>query len=151
MEPKDIISKLINLAKVDIDAAYAYEQALENVEWPEMHEQLKEYQQDHMRHVNELSAEIINLGGDPPKRSLDFKGFFISGFTALRSISGTKGALKAMKNNESLTNSAYEKALEENFPGPIQTLLLRNLQDEKRHMAFIQSQINVLKEPSVNL
>lgn len=50
------------------------------------------------------------LQGTPPDLTADFKGFFIKGFTALRSMIGAKGALQAMETNERLTTSTYEKA-----------------------------------------
>jgi hypothetical protein len=51
---------------------------------------------DHKRHIELLASEIPTLGGTPPDYSPDFKGYLISGFTSLRSITGTEGALKAM-------------------------------------------------------
>ena len=65
----------------------------------------------------ELRADLLGpdglwrLGGNPPKRSVDLKGLLLEGFTALRSVTGTEGALKAMQSNEKTTNKKYQEAL----------------------------------------
>lgn len=84
---------------------------------------------------------VEQLGGTPAK-SRDLLGFLIEGFTAVRSITGTEGALKAMRMNEMVTNSTYEKAAgNEIYPARIRTLIERNYRDEKRHLAWIEKQV----------
>jgi rubrerythrin len=101
---------------------------------------------DHIRHAEDLSTKITELGEKPPKLTQDFKGYLIEGFTSLRSVTGTKGALKAMESNEILTNRTYKRALElEGLPPDVKTLIEKNYGDEKRHLDYIRSAIKALE------
>ncbi|MDF2867256.1 MAG: ferritin [Gammaproteobacteria bacterium] len=141
MDNKILIKDLCNLAQLDIDAIRAYAQALDNIDHATIHTQISSFKADHDRHVNDLSAVIRRLGGEPPDFSPDLKGFFIEGFTAIRSMTGTEGALKAMRSNEKLTNRTYEKALGWEMPADIRAIVDKNFADEKRHLAYIEQAI----------
>jgi len=141
MDNKTLIKNLCELAQLDIDATRAYAQALDNIDHPVIHSQISSFKADHDRHVHDLSAAIRRLGGEPPNFKPDLKGFFIEGFTAIRSMTGTEGALKAMRSNEKLTNRTYEKALDWELPIEIKALVDKNLSDEKRHLAYIEQAI----------
>lgn len=137
-----IIKRLSDLMQLDIDAVEAYEQALKNIETTMIHSQIASFQNDHKQHINDLSRLITKLGGEPPERTKDFKGFFIKGMTALRSAMGEQSALKAMYANEELTNKTYSKALEEGELSVEARLLVeKNYADEQRHLAYIHSVI----------
>lgn len=135
----DIIKKLNSLIQLDIDAIHAYEQAMKNVNEVSIRDQLAEFRNDHHMHFRELSSVVESMGGTPPEFSPDFKGFFIQGFTALRSATGTEGALKAMETNEKLTNSKYEEASAWDLPIATLSLVRANYEDERRHLSYIQS------------
>jgi uncharacterized protein (TIGR02284 family) len=141
MESNEMIKKLSSLVQLDIDAIHAYDQALEKIDFPVIHKQLTRFKSDHQRHVESLSDAIRRFGGEPPTFSPDFKGFLIQGFTALRSISGTEGALKAMKTNEMLTNSTYDDALSWDFPSDVREIIVRNREDERQHLQYIERAI----------
>jgi len=137
MTNNTIAKKLIELAQLDIDAAYAYEQALGSIEHSAIHAQISSFRDDHLRHINELSALIRQLGEEPPAHTKDFKGFLIAGFTAIRSMTGTEGALKAMQGNEKLTNKTYQEALSWDLTPDARALIEKNYADEKRHLQYI--------------
>lgn len=141
MDNREIAEKLASLAQLDIDAVNAYEQAIKNVEDPDVRGHMTTYRDDHKRHIEELSTEIRSLGGTPPEVSPDFKGFFISGFTSLRSATGTDGALKAMQTNEKLTNKNYQEATKWDVEGKIKTLIEKNYEDERIHLEYIESKV----------
>ncbi|RQW78135.1 MAG: DUF2383 domain-containing protein [Geobacter sp.] len=138
MDREEILDNLEKLIHLDVDATHAYDQAIKNVDDPLIKDKLILFQGDHRRHIETLSTKMQELGGNPPKPSSDFKGFFISGFTALRSLTGTKGALEAMETNERLTTSKYEKASALDLPGDIAIIVRANLADEQRHLSFIR-------------
>lgn len=142
MDRDDILDGLEELIQLDIDANHAYGQAIKNIDDPMIREKLVLFQSDHRRHADVLSEKMRELGGTPPELTKDFKGFFISGFTALRSMTGTKGALEAMETNERLTNSKYEKAVKSDFPADIASIVRANLADEQRHLAFIREALS---------
>lgn len=137
MSHADLAKQLIKLAQLDIDAVNAYEQALKNIEHADIHANISQFKNDHIQHIDDLATAIRSLGGEPPERTLGIKGFMIAGFTAIRSATGTQGALKAMQSNEKLTNSTYEKALSWESPPNIKMLIEKNYADEKRHLAYI--------------
>lgn len=142
MNNADIAKKLTKLAQLDIDAVEAYNQALASIDNTKIHKVISQFRDDHIRHIDELSAAIQSLGEEPPKRTQDIKGFLIEGFTAIRSATGIEGALKAMRGNEKLTNSTYEDALSWELPANIKALIEKNRSDEKRHLEFIETAID---------
>lgn len=144
MEKNDIIDRLQSLAQLDVDAANAYAQAIKEIDIPIIRLELEKFKDDHDRHYHTLSEEISNLGGKVPKKSPDLKGFFISGFTFIRSQTGTAGALKALETNEKLTNKRYSEAVSMDFPEKILSLLQLNYDDEKKHLQYVQSQLRIL-------
>ncbi len=133
-----MINDLENLVKLDIDASRAYDDAIRNIDHMGIRDSLAMFKDDHDRHIARLSEAISAMGGTPPSMSPDLKGFFIEGFTSLRSMTGTEGALKAMLTNEKLTNKRYEKALESDFSEDILELIRQNREDERRHLEYIQ-------------
>jgi len=142
-----VIEILIDLAQLDIDAVEAYHQALERIDNKPIFDEINKFKNDHVRHIEELSALITKFGGAPPEKSKDIKGYLIEGFTALRSITGTEGALNAMETNEKVTNAKYKEAIEKNlnYPAEIMEVLQRNYSDERHHLSYIQDQLEKIE------
>jgi uncharacterized protein (TIGR02284 family) len=139
MKNDNLIDKLCNLAQLDIDAVHAYNQALEQISDSTVYKNIASFRDDHVRHIEDLSEEIRKKGGEPPEQTQDFKGYIIEGFTSLRSITGTHGALKAMETNEVLTNKTYKEALDHNdLPDETRKIIEKNYSDEKRHLEYIR-------------
>ncbi len=138
MQNHELCRELCDLIQLDIDAVAAYETAIREVDTVGIREQLESFKQDHERHITQLSAVVHQLGEKAPERKPDFKGFLIQGFTAIRSATGTEGALKAMKSNEELTNRTYHKALSYDLPHDIKAIIQRNFSDEQRHLRSIE-------------
>ena len=144
MNRDEILDNLQKLVQLDVDATHAYDQAIKNVKEQVIKDKLIQFQADHRRHIDLLAAKVLELGGTPPELTSDFKGFIISGFTALRSLTGTKGALEAMETNERLTTSKYEEASKKDFPADVSTIIQSNLADEQRHLSFIREAITTV-------
>ena len=140
-DTKEIVKDVNSLIQLDIDAFGAYGQALKEIDVPSINERLSAYRDDHKRHVTELSSAVRDLHGEPPKFAADAKGFLIEKFTAIRSATGTEGALKAMLSNEKLTNDKYSKAVAWNIPADLKGLIEKNYRDEQRHLAYIEEAI----------
>jgi uncharacterized protein (TIGR02284 family) len=143
MELSTLIDKLEDLVKLDVDASSSYSQAIDDITDPSIRRHLERYQQDHEEHIIALSDEIERFGGTRPSHTPSITGFFITGFTAIRSAMGLEGALRAMEMNEHITNRKYEDAASEGFPPEIHSLITKHLDDERRHLAYIQ---RVLRE-----
>jgi hypothetical protein len=137
MTKDDLLNQLEDLIQLEVDATHAYDQAITAIDEQELKEKLIVYLGDHHRHIELLSAQVQELGGPPPELSSGFRGFLVFGSAALRSLSGTKGALEAMEINENRSCSSYLNAGKLDWPGQIRSIILANLADEQRHLAFI--------------
>lgn len=144
MQKDDAIKLLIDLCQLDIDAVEAYDKAIAHIEDLTIKAKITQFKNDHEQHIADLSVLIANYGGEPPARTPDLKGLLITGFTALRSLTGTTGALKAMESNEKTTNREYQQALNNpNLPTDIKVVLEKNLGDERTHLAYIEQALKV--------
>jgi rubrerythrin len=144
LRKEDLISRLRALAQLDIDAFHAYGQVIDKATYQSIRENFTRFQEDHRRHVEEISALIREMGQDPPEFSHDFKGFLLEGFTSLRSLSGTQGALAGMRTNEKMTNRRYREATELDVPPDVRRLLGANYEDEQKHLAYIEDRLDFL-------
>jgi rubrerythrin len=137
MDNKEIARKLSSLAQLDIDAEHAYGQAIDEIKEVAIRDRLSEFREDHKRHVAELIVAIRELGETPPEYKRDTKGFLMEGFTAIRSKTGTEGALKAMRSNEKTTSKTCEKARSWEVPQSVKALIEKNCADERRHLEYV--------------
>jgi rubrerythrin len=141
---EELIEAMSELAQVDIDALHAYSQALEQIEDEVIRSRLEEFMAQHREHIDRLSAAIKELGGQPPAFSKDFKGFFIEGFTALRSSTGMIGALKALRTTEEITHRYYAKAVPMEAPARLKDIYRRHLSEERIHLDYVVSNLEAL-------
>ncbi len=148
MNDDQLKNNIRDLIQLDIDAAEAYQQAIEKIDDESIRETIERFQGDHERHVESLSGELTKLGGEPPERQADIQGKLLSGMTSLRSITGTSGALSAMQTNEELTNRRYREATEwsteAQIPFELRRVILKNYDDERRHLQYINDTLRVL-------
>lgn len=147
MNYKKEVKRLCDLAQLDIDAVNAYETALKKIDDKLIYQTVDQFRQDHIRHIDELNNLVVKMGGEPVELTKDLKGYLIDGITALRSVTGTKGALKAMETNEVITNKNYLDAVTElaNLPEEALTLIRKNYADEQRHLTFIREALKKLE------
>lgn len=139
---QDVVDQLNDLIALDFDAAAAYESAISRLNDAQVKSRLQAFKGDHDRHIRELSDLCRTYGGEPRKKG-DMMQLLTQGQVVIRSLTGDKGILQAMKSNEDQTNSYYEQALQkEGLPADVRTLLEKNLGDERRHRAWIIEQLN---------
>ena len=141
MERDELVRKLRALVKVDMDAVRAYDRAIEETDVPAVKKRFQSYRDDHQRHIRELSEVIRESGGEIPDMKQGIRGFLVRGFTDIRSRSGTYGALRAMRSNEKYTNIKYEDAAEWETGPLLKEIMFRNLDDERRHLNYIEQEI----------
>jgi hypothetical protein len=80
-------------------------------------------------------ALVVAYGGQPIEER-DLVGYLIVGMT-LVAPAGDPAALIAMRANEELTNRTYDAAVRPELPPEVRAVLLENLADERRHLAWI--------------
>ncbi|AUX41565.1 hypothetical protein SOCE26_029860 [Sorangium cellulosum] len=137
---KDVIEVLNDLIQLDRDAIASYEQAIKACEHVQTREMLARFRDDHARHVVDLSAHVVAIGG-VAAQDRDLKGKIIEGFTAITSV-GDHSALLAMRGNEELSNRYYEAALNETLTTEARAIVERNYGDEQRHLAWIKDALS---------
>jgi uncharacterized protein (TIGR02284 family) len=144
MNDKKLIIALSELLQTTVDAIFSYQQAVPKVDDDIMRDRLEAFRKSHEEHVRELTQAIARMGGQPPDFSKDFKGYVIEGVAALRSLSGTRGALKALQSAEEMTNRSYSDAVSWEVPDDAHTLLRRQFSDVKIHLDYINSNLKAL-------
>jgi uncharacterized protein (TIGR02284 family) len=142
MENSEIIKELKSLCQLDIDAVHAYNECIHHIDVPEVKRQIEHYRADHERHIKDLSALIHSYKEKAPEFSPDLKGYMLDVFSKIRSLSGTEGALKSLKSGENLTNKRYAKAIDQNFPENVRSVIERNYRDEQRHLTYVEECID---------
>lgn len=144
MKEKVLIEAMSNLVQLDVDAVHAYDQAIKEIDDPIIRDRLLEFQDTHRNHIRGLCEQIESLGGQPPDRAKDFKGYVIEAFTAIRSFTGLKGALSAMKTTEEITNQYYGEVVSWEAPSNIKGKLRTYFSEEKIHLDYIDSNLKAL-------
>ena len=144
MNEKNLIEALPNLVQLDIDAVHAYDQALKEIDDPIIKDRLLKFQDDHRNHISGLSKQIEELGGQPPEYSQDLKGYVIEAFAAIRSFTGLKGALSAMKTTEEITNRYYGEVVSWEAPPDVKEVLRTYFSEEKIHLDYITNNLQAM-------
>lgn len=142
MDNKEIVKELKSLCQLDIDAFYAYNETMHHFNIVDMKSHIENFKEDHERHIKDLSDAIRSLDEQPPEFSRDFKGYLLGAFTKVRSLTGTEGALKALRSGEESTNKRYGKAVNMDFPAGIKALVEKNYRDAQSHLAYIEKALN---------
>lgn len=137
MTDRQMNDELRALLQLDIDAVQAYALALRGVDVLALRDAMGEMMRDHERHVEELGRALAARGADAP-HGVDLKGAVLGGMTAARALTGTEGALKALRQDEQLTTGRYARALAMSWPDPLLDLVRRNHGDERRHLSTVE-------------
>lgn len=140
----DLLQTLNNLVQLDLDAMEAYDLGVARVERSEFHEQLEAFKGDHVRHAEQLSAIVTEMGGKP-STGPGTKQMMTTGSAVLADIVGDKRVLEALKANEDDTNIAYERAIEvASGNASVEPVLRAGLDDERRHRQWLEEQLGRL-------
>jgi|tagenome__1003787_1003787.scaffolds.fasta_scaffold20170422_1 rubrerythrin len=137
----DLVTLLTDLVQLDFDAVDAYQAAIDRLDNPEWRATLASFRDDHLRHTAELGEALRGMGIVPPSGG-DIKSMLTQGKVVMAGLVGDEAVLRAMRTNEADTNTAYERAVQ--FPdlhSGIRDMLEAGLADERRHCAWILSQI----------
>jgi uncharacterized protein (TIGR02284 family) len=144
----NLTKMLHSLIELEYDAIGAYTVAIDRLDGITAKTAFEGFRADHMRHVRELSARVLALGGTPPDGG-DIKAVLAKGKVYMGSLAEDKGILMAMRSNENDTNTAYENALENDSVTPeLAGILQRNLEDERRHRLWIEDQLSAMRSES---
>ena len=148
MDNKKIIDELTSLLQLDHDAASAYDAAIDKFGEGDIKEHLKQFRDDHNRHVIELSNTIDSLGVKAPVPELVITDAIANGILSLQNEKNKQAVLDTLYMVEQITNKSYGDAMNQQFPEQLKNLLQRNLSDEQRHREFISSELPVTQAPA---
>ncbi len=132
-------SEMLNeLIELEFNVIEAYHAAIERLDEQNDKTKFRHFLADHQRHVSDLSTLVRNMGVEPKNKG-DIKEVLTKGKVVLAGLVGDRAILAAMKSNEDNTNEAYEKDLSHpGLPQDVRTQLQKNLDDERRHRAWIE-------------
>lgn len=139
-----VIDTLNHLVELEFDATAAYEAAIRRLDDPVARDQLGQFMNDHLRHIQEL-GHVLRCMGQRPPNAADFKAVLTQGKVIIGGLVGDIGILSAMRSNEDDTHQAYAQALERDDLAPhLQSTLTGNLADERRHRAWLEDRLSNL-------
>lgn len=142
MDDDELIDRLTSLMHLDFDAVHVYDEALRHAEDREVRARFERFQGEHRYHAEQLAETIKRITGTKPRMKVDLLGHMAEWVTALRSVSGTQGALHAMRTAEKYHNRRYEEAVRWDVGDrDIAKMLQRFLGDERRHLEYVQSKV----------
>lgn len=134
----DFITAIKDLIELDYDAIAAYEAAIERMDNETYKNKLNSFKQDHEKHIEGLSAFLQDKGKDGPTGP-SVKSYLTQGKVVLANLIGDRTILIAMRSNEIDTNTAYERINNyEDMPQEIRETLKQGLEDERRHLAWLE-------------
>jgi rubrerythrin len=140
-----IVGLLGNLRTLDFAASEAYDDAIRNLDDPDAKSQLANFKADHVRHTEELGRLLQQMGEEVHPSRGGMKSLFTQGKVLLAGLIGDRQILQAMSTNETDTNTAYERAVQNPaVTADVLAVLERNLADERRHKQWIDSRIQLL-------
>lgn len=135
----DFKSALESLIELEYDALSAYHTAIEALEKPSYKLQLRNFAEDHQRHIDELSHLFRRKGFQPPTKPATLKHLLTKGKAVLATLGSDISILQAMLSNEKDTNHAYETMLaHEEIWLEATPIIRRGLEDEKRHKNWLE-------------
>lgn len=126
------------LIELDYDAIEAYKAAVDRIENEHYKNQLRKFEADHQRHVQELNA-VLRAHGEKEVDGPSGKQWLTKGKVVIADLFGDNPILQAMHSNEDDTNSAYER-MNDHKDKWLDALevLRRGLLDEKQHRKWLE-------------
>jgi uncharacterized protein (TIGR02284 family) len=141
----DLGDLLHRLTELDYDAIEAYQAALLRFEDTRYRSRMSSFEQDHTRHVHELSVLLRAMDREPPEGP-DMKKYLSTGKVVIAGLINDRAILMAMITNEDDINVAYERAVARtDLSVEIRDLLERHLSDERRHREWFREQLATLR------
>ena len=146
----DFAKAVKELIELDCDAVEAYEAAIDGLENESYKNQLTEFKRDHERHIREFSELLRNHDCVPPTGP-STKKWLTKGKVNIANILGDLAILRAMRSNEYDTFTAYDRMNKHEAKWPdAYEFILRGLEDEQRHGAWLDQILNANVDNVIN-
>ncbi len=145
VEELDEIEVLTTLARLDLEAALAYDVAANASHERDLRQTLGRFRDDHLRHVDDLNRLLRGRGGPELGRS-EKTELLLRPLARVAAAFGPIAVVMTLLNDEQITNETYELALELEWDDDVQRVLERNLSDEQRHLSWLAEKEDQLVE-----
>lgn len=132
VSPLELLS---TLARLDLEAALAYEVAAEQTDDAELAERLGAFAEDHRRHLDALNAIIGSAGEETIEPPAGIP--VLTGLARLAGPLGPDVVVVALLGSEQLTNLGYDGALAYEWEDEVEELLQSFQADEERHLRWL--------------
>jgi ferritin-like metal-binding protein YciE len=131
---------LKELLELEFAASEAYQAAIERLKSITYREKLQKFQNDHERHIKEISDLLEKNNQVLPQAVGMGKQLLAKGKVILANMIGDDTILRAMKSNEIDTNSAYERMNDREDIWPdAHEIIKRGLHDERIHKEWLEA------------
>lgn len=133
MADENTISTLNNLIETCKDGQEGFKQAAEGIERSDVKTAFYEFGQQRAKFAGELQALVRELGGDPETTSSTVGALHRGWINIKSAITGKDDAaiLNEAERGEDVAVNAYKKALEENLPANVQTIVQQQATEVK--------------------
>lgn len=145
----DEVDVLSALARLDLEAAWAYEASAEAAETAEFTGELRarllQFRDEHLWHVEELNQLILARGGTALQARAAPEGNLLGSLARLASPFGLVALLLSLLLNEQMMNWNHDLALEFDWADEeVVEVLESHRAEEQRHMAWLSEQEEAL-------
>lgn len=140
------VELLATLARVDLEAALAYEAAASRLDDPEMVRELMAFAKDHRRHVADLNRVLEGQGEPTVVPQLGPGMPLLTRLLKLGAPLGPDVVVVALLGNEQLTNLGYDCAVAYDWDDDIEAMLEGFRSDEERHLAWLAEKHDAIGE-----
>lgn len=137
---------LAALARLDVEAALAYEAAAGLADDAETVRQLRRFGRDHRRHAEALARLLGERGGLEPEGEPAQP--VLAGIARVAAGLGPASLTLALLANEQLTNLAYEDVLAYAWDEAVERLLVELRADEERHLRWLSERHGLAATPA---
>ena len=131
--------RLSNIYKHNLAAVEVYKGVIKHVSDEKIRNTLGGFLNDHERHLSELREYFDKNKGEKPSDWRDLKGVLLDVYTSLLSLTGEKGALKALHTAENIVLRQYKEEEKEHHDDDMAKIIKKQLKDEEKHRDYLES------------
>lgn len=137
---EEMVKTLQKLTQYEIDGSFLIRQCLDNLTNQALKDKIQIISGEYADNIKELSNLLIKYGGHIPDYSKDFRGYFMSGYAAMRGFTD-QGALKALDTNLKLILKAFESFSSSSVPADVKETIKKIYENNKKAVETIEAQI----------
>lgn len=142
MDTHDIVRHLASLMHLDIDASHVYDEVLTHATDEDIRNHFTMFRDEHKHHADVIAGVIEALGETAPAPDEDLVGRLSELALGLRSATGDRGALHAMRTAENYHNSRYKDAKGWDVEATLKETLTSFYGDEVEHLAYMEKKLS---------